>query len=460
MSVWSRLRHLTRTARGQLHRFAVLRAPANRLALPGLRLVRPKLTALPGSAARPRARGVVRRLRIARTQYGPMRVVYEDAVIHEKFSLRARFVQRGARMFFKPLMYWIPLSDRSIRAIRAADRLSARGPRSRYVEPVRFELGGVPVESMTHSFGPDSDMTILYFHGGGFFAGRIETHRRICERLALYSGATVISVDYVQLPAGNVADSVQDAITAYEALLDMVAAPDKIVIAGDSAGGYLSFKVAELATRRGLTPPAAVLTFSPLLSIDPDRDDKGIEKVIEFRDAYLPRHRIATIRERWLPEHATIEGYASPLLATNYINSPAFFVSAEDEILRPEVEAMALQLAARNVEVEIHLWRGMVHAFPVLADAMPESRQCLMLAADFARRAVGEEEATEPLIDPKAHEEAVVGELVDEEPVMPGQDPPLGGTSVPAGGAPAEVIDVELTGPGADSRKRWFFQAG
>lgn len=121
---------------------------------------------------------------------------------------------------------------------------------------------------------------------------------------------------------------------------------------------------------------------------------------------------------------------------------------------------MALQLAARNVEVEIHLWRGMVHAFPVLADAMPESRQCLMLAADFARRAVGEEEATEPLIDPKAHEEAVVGELVDEEPVMPGQDPPLGGTSVPAGGAPTEVIDVELTGPGADSRKRWFFQAG
>ena len=120
----------------------------------------------------------------------------------------------------------------------------------------------------------------------------------------------------------------------------------------------------------------------------------------EFRDAYLPRHRIATIRQRWLPEDATIEGYASPLLATNYINSPAFFVAAEDEILRPEVEAMALQLAARDIDVEIHLWRGMVHAFPVLADAMPESRQSLVLAADFARRAVGEEEATEPLVDP------------------------------------------------------------
>lgn len=374
-----------------------------------------------------------------------MRVVYEHAVVHEKFSLRARVVQRGARMFFKPFMHWMPLTDRSIRALRTADRLSARGPRSRFVEPVRFELGGVPVESMTHRYGPESDMTILYFHGGGFFAGRIETHRRICERLALYSGATVISVDYVQLPDGNVADSVRDAITAYEAALEMVTAPDKIVVAGDSAGGYLSFKVAELATRRGLTPPAAVLTFSPLLSIDPDRDDKGIVKVTEFRDAYLPRHRIATIRERWLPEDATIEGYASPLLATGYIRSPSFFVSAEDEILRPEVEAMALQLAARDVEVEIHLWRGMVHAFPVLADAMPESRQALALAADFARRAVGEQEATEPLVDPQAHEETVVGELVQENAPDDVEE---------------EIIDVELAGAGADSRRRWFFQAG
>ena len=460
MSLWSRWRHISESARDRIIRLAGLRRRVKRLVLPGIRLVRPSLTTLPGSAV---ARGtsgqrrgwgtvplpgeIVRKLRIARTQPGPMRVVYENAIVHEKFSLRARVVQRGARVFFKPLMYWMPLSDRTIRAIRAADGLSARGPRSRYVEPVRFELGGVPVESMTHRYGPDSDMTVLYFHGGGFFSGRIETHRRICERLALYTGATVISVDYVQLPDGNVADSVQDAITAYEAVLDMVPAPDKVVVAGDSAGGYLTFKVAELATRRGLTPPAALLTFSPLLSIDPDRDDKAIVKVTEFRDAYLPRHRIATIRQRWLPEDATIEGYASPLLATNYINSPAFFVAAEGEILRPEVEAMALQLAARDINVEIHLWRGMVHAFPVLADAMPESRQSLVLAADFARRAVGEEEATEPLVDPHAHEETVIGELVNDGDADVDDEE-------------AEIIDVELSGAGADSRRRWFFQAG
>jgi triacylglycerol lipase len=200
-------------------------------------------------------------------------------------------------------------------------------------------------------------------------------------------------------------------------------------------------KIAELATRRGLTPPAALLTFSPVLSLDFERQDKGILQVSRLRDAYLPIRRIALVRERWVPEGASIEGYASPLLATNYIDSPAFFVAAEDELLRPEVEAMAVQLADRGIDVETHLCRGQVHAFPVMADLIPESRQALKLAADFARIAVGELER-EPEVDPDAHEEPIVGELVPEQPAEPEVD---------------EIIDVELEGD--TGRRRWSFQA-
>lgn len=363
-----------------------------------------------------------------------MRVVYTDAVVHETFTLKARVLQRAARLVFKPLLQLTPINDRSLATLRSLDRLSARGPRSKYVEPVRHDLGGVPVESMTHRFGPTSEMSILYLHGGGFFSCGIETHRRICERLAYYTGATVTSVEYRQLPEGTVADSVQDAITAYAALVETAVDPSKIAVAGDSAGGYLTMKIAELATRRGLPAPAALLTFSPLLSLDPERSDKGIDRVTRIRDAYLPMRRLPKIRERWLPEDAQIEGYASPLLATAYITSPAFFVAVEDEMLRPEIEAMALRLAERGVEVETHLWRGQVHAFPVLADALPESKQAIQLAAAFARRAVGE-------LAP-AEAEVVEAELVDE-----------------VADADEEIIDVDLETPEADSRKRWFFQA-
>jgi monoterpene epsilon-lactone hydrolase len=346
-----------------------------------------------------------------------MRVVYDQAVVHENFSVTSRVLQRLTRIVFKPVLRITPINERSFAAIRRLDALHERRKRSPFVSFRVHELGGVRVEEMTHRYGPDSDMTLMYLHGGGFFSGSIVTHRRICERLARKTGATVVSVDYVQLPEGSIAESVQDAISAYAALVDVSDHPDKIVVAGDSAGGYLTMKVAELASRRGLPAPAALIGFSPMLSVDPDREDKGIERIIRARDAYLPVQRIAKIRERWLPaDGAQIEGCASPLDAADTIDSPTFLVAVEDEMLRPEVEAMALLLSERGVEVETHLWRKQVHAFPVLAGVVPESDMALQLAADFARRAVGELDR-EPTVDPHSHEQPLVGEMPPDRAV-------------------------------------------
>lgn len=339
-----------------------------------------------------------------------MPVAYAGAVVHASRSWRARVLQRVVRIGLKPLITHGPLNELTIRATRTIDRLSAAAPRSRFVEQVRFELGGVAVEEMIHRYGPDSSMTVLYLHGGGFISGGIETHRRICERLALLTGAPVISVDYVQLPEGNIAESVQDAINAYEGLVKETADPDTIVVAGDSAGGYLTMKVAELADRRGLPKPAALLLFSPMLSIDFDRPGK-VEAIVEASDAYIPVRRVADLRTLWLPEDATIEGHTSPLNATSRISSPTFIVVADNEVLRPEAEALAHRLADRGVPVEFHLFRRQLHAFAVLADVMPESRKAIVLAADFARRAVGE------LAD-----EVVETEFVEEPTVVSAQD--------------------------------------
>jgi acetyl esterase/lipase len=397
---------------------------------------------------RPRLAGLTRlgyrasertRVRLPRRK-APMRGVYQQAVLHDTYSVRARLVQRAARVFMQPVMRFAPLNRTTMHAIRTLDRASARAPRSRYVVPIAYELGGVGVESMTHRLGPTSDMTILYFHGGAFLSGSIQTHRRICETLARLTGANVISVDYVQLPEGAVADSVQDAIHAYEGLLDICLDPDKIVVAGDSAGGYLAMKVAELAKRRKLQAPAAILCFSPMLSLDPEREDKAVERIHPVNDAYLPPKRLPRIRALWNPKGSTIEGFASPLHASAYISSPVFMTAVEDEMLRPEVEAMSILLADRGVEVDTHIWRKQVHAFPVLADLLPESRHALRLAAEFARIAVGElerEVAEEPagfapvddhlladevwldesVADAFVDGETVVGEIVLPEPV-------------------------------------------
>lgn len=352
---------------------------------------------------------------------GPMHSAYDRAIMHDTVSVRARMIQRAARLMIQPVLRYAPITGTTIRATRSLDRLSARGPRSKYVEPIGYSLGGVRVESMTHRWGPTSNMTILYFHGGGFMSGSISSHRRLCEDLARFTGANVISVDYVQLPEGTVADSVRDAINSYEGLLEITLDPDKIVVAGDSAGGYLAMKVAELSTRRGLLAPAAVLCFSPMLSLDPERQDKAVEHIKPVNDAYLPPTRIHKIRKMWTGKDSVIEGFAAPLHASAYIRSPVFFTAVDDEMLRPEIEAMSMLLTDKGIEVETHIWRKGIHAFPVIADLIPEGRQALRLASAFARIAVGELEP-EPRADDLTDAEHAVedgtleGEIVADEP--------------------------------------------
>jgi acetyl esterase/lipase len=290
----------------------------------------------------------------------------------------------------RPVLRWLPMNATTFRMIASLERAVNRRWTSPWVELTEHRLGDVRVECMRHRLGPASDLTILYFHGGGFFSGSIATHRRICANLARFSGAGVVSVDYVQLPVSAVAASVQDCINAYAGLLDECRHRDKIVLAGDSAGGYLAMKVAELATRRGLQAPAAILAFSPLLSLDPEREDKAVRRIDPIHDAYLPRRRIRGMRALWRPEGSIIEGFEAPLDASEYITSPTFMTTVEDELLRPEVEALSVLLADHGVRVDTHIWRKQVHAFPFLADFLPEGRQALQLAAAFARSAVGE----------------------------------------------------------------------
>src|SRR5699024_7401199 len=130
------------------------------------------------------------------------------------------------------------------------------------------------------------------------------------------------SMDYRQLPEGPVAASVADAMAAYTALLAVVPDPTKIIVAGDSAGGYLSAKVAEIAALRRIQRPAAVIGFSPLLNIElSSADDPGYFD----RDAYLPMRQLDKLRGRWLGGPRSIEGAASPVDADPSLFPPTFF---------------------------------------------------------------------------------------------------------------------------------------
>ncbi|QDQ99372.1 alpha/beta hydrolase [Tomitella fengzijianii] len=300
----------------------------------------------------------------------------------------AKRIRRLARVAVKPLMTIWPMTERGIDVIERADHWAeSRIPYPAGADITDVLLGGVrcertmPREAATAGLAGGA---VLYLHGGAFLFGGPSTHRGVCALLAKTAGVPVYSVEYRQLPAGPVSASVADAVSAYTALLESVADPSRIIVGGDSAGGYLAMKVAEIAALRSIRGPAAVIGYSPLLDLVLGKNDPGYFR----RDAYLPTRPLEKLRERWLDGPAMIEGAQSPVDADPALFPPVFLSAAEYELLRPGVEVMTQRLHDAGVPVETHLWVGQVHAFPAVGPRLPEAREIVRLSVEFARRAV------------------------------------------------------------------------
>ncbi|GAA4819718.1 alpha/beta hydrolase [Tomitella cavernea] len=307
---------------------------------------------------------------------------------HWTQSRMAKRIRRLARVAVKPVMTFWPMTERGIDVIERADHWAeSRIPHPAGADITDVLLGGVRCERTTPRT-PATDAlaggVVLYLHGGAFLFGGPSTHRGVCALLAKTAGVPVYSVEYRQLPAGPVSASVADAVTAYTALLESVEDPAHVIVGGDSAGGYLAMKVAEIAALRSIRRPAAVFGYSPLLDLVLGENDPGYFR----RDAYLPTRPLEKLRERWLDGPDTIEGEQSPVDVDPALFPPVFLSAAEYELLRPGVEVMTQRLHDAGIPVETHLWVGQVHAFPAVGARLPEAREIVRLSVEFARRAV------------------------------------------------------------------------
>lgn len=249
----------------------------------------------------------------------------------------------------------------------------------------RADAAGVPVEvvrrvdrarPLDEAFG---DGAILYFHGGGFVTGGLDTHLHVVAKLARRIGLPVVHVDYRQYPQVTVDGSVDDCVGAYRWLLDLGADPDKTVLAGDSAGGFLAFATALSSQQRGLPAPAGVIGISALLELDGvarsthsnmTADAFGIPAVLpDLVDLVCPSARL---RHELSPINGRLETMP-----------PALLIAAESEILRCDAERLhaALQQVGRPSRLE--LWASELHAFPALFPFLPDSRAAFDLMARF-----------------------------------------------------------------------------
>jgi acetyl esterase/lipase len=301
-----------------------------------------------------------------------------------RFSSRAWVIHGAARWIARPMFSLWPLTPAGLRAGPALELLAGlrKAPAGTRTEKLRiggFLVEWVKADGVAPGLPNPAAGAVLYFHGGGFIGGGVGTHRRCVSALSRTSRKPVLSVAYRQYPAARLDGSVSDGVFAYRWLLDHGYPAERIVLAGDSAGGYLSFSVALAARAAGLPAPAGILAISPLL--DWDCTDKQAHVNLR-RDAYIPGRRLPALYQLVAPL-AGPDPRLSPINHDLRGLPPVLLQVAAREVLRCDAEAMAQRLANAGVPCTLQIWAGQVHAFPVLAGLLPEAMAALIEAGAF-----------------------------------------------------------------------------
>jgi len=243
-------------------------------------------------------------------------------------------------------------------------------------------LGGVPGERIE---GPSpGDAVLLYLHGGGYFACSAETHRPITVYFALH-GFHVFAPDYRLAPENRFPAAVEDAVAFYRALLSAGYAPQKIVIAGESAGGGLALSLMLALRDAGVPLPAAAALFSPWTDLAATGDSI---RTNTNRCAMFDGAGVAFSARYYLGDTDPRDPLASPLYADLAGLPPLLIHVGADEVLRDDSTRLAERARAAGVRVDLKIWPVVPHAWQLVPHLVPEARQSLHESAEFLRARV------------------------------------------------------------------------
>ena len=242
--------------------------------------------------------------------------------------------------------------------------------------------GGVLPADGNHS-------VVIYMHGGAFLTCGAHSHGRLVTALSRYADSPVLVVNYRMIPKHSVGMALDDCYDAYKWLRLKGYDPDQIVLAGDSAGGYLALALAEKLQLEG-EEPAAMVAMSPLFEIDNEtranhpniRTDamfppKAFHALVELIEEAADRHIVDGEPEEIYEPLDHIE----PGLPRTLIH-----VSGS-EVLVSDARKAAHMLAAAGIPVELRVWPGQMHVFQLAAPAVSEASRSLKQIGDYIREA-------------------------------------------------------------------------
>ncbi|HVT34206.1 MAG TPA: alpha/beta hydrolase [Nevskiaceae bacterium] len=289
-------------------------------------------------------------------------------------SLRTRIVVWLMRHFLRPLLRWVVHGSLD-RIARVQMFLAARSCRHTAGLPLDYVvLGRVP----GHFVGKLTDThktAILYLHGGAFLIPAVpETHVTMMALLCRDLDAVGFMADYRLAPWNRFPAALDDCERAYEALLELGFAPERIVIAGESAGGNLTLGVLQRIRRKKLPMPACAVPISPATELG--RIHGPPSRALKYKsDPILPMDSLARVAEMYAGGMDASDPELSPLYADLRGFPPLYLLASDAEVLLDDTTLLARRAREQGVNVRYDIWPILPHAFPLFEAVMPEVKQ-------------------------------------------------------------------------------------
>jgi epsilon-lactone hydrolase len=240
-------------------------------------------------------------------------------------------------------------------------------------------LGGVPTAEITVD-GIEPRHVVLYFHGGVYVIGDAFLAADLASQVGRRARAKVISVDYRLAPEHPYPAAVDDALAAYQALLQDGIDPKDIAFAGESAGGGLAIATLVNARDHGLPLPAAALVMSPYVDLTLAGATMETRREV---DPLLSRELLQPRVTDYTSGQDAALGLISPLFASLSGLPPLIIQAGTHEVLLDDAARLARQAATADVEVTLEITPGVPHVFQAYHAILDEATAALDRAGQF-----------------------------------------------------------------------------
>ena len=248
----------------------------------------------------------------------------------------------------------------------------------------RVSAGGVPAEWF-RTLESDRARVLLYLHGGGYSVGSVDSHRDFVGRLCRATGLTALSVDYRLAPEHPFPAQLDDARAAYRWLLASGIAPERVVIAGESAGGGLTLSLLTWLRDHQEPLPSGAALISPWLDLEANSPSTRSNAPYDYLSVAVLRSYAA----RFVSPRDLRNPLAAPIHADLRGLPPLLVQAGGAEVLLDDATRLAARAGEAGVRVELDVAEDMIHAYPMFASFFPRCQQAVDELARFMRARVG-----------------------------------------------------------------------